>query len=345
MRFLYIGGKQEKVVHGWDQVNKRNQKVLESIADTVAYMPLDKSFISSHLFFGISNSFLKKVEKELQNNYDYVFVCQSNCGRICKYIKKIKPNQQIITFFHNVEIHYAKEYMKVAGLRASFFYLRVKLYEGMACKYSDVLITLNDRDSRLLESTYGRKAIASLPTSLEDKYTEKETDTSQEITDCIDYLFVGAAFYANIEGVQWFIDNVMHSVSGDLYIVGLNMSEDKFKNLNERIHVYGFVEDLSQYYKRARFIVSPIFHGGGMKTKTAEALMYGKRIIGTQEAFEGYEIDPLCMHLANSPFEFINYIKKYEADKAYFHDESRKLFVSKYSYSSTIETFKEALQR
>lgn len=38
-------------------------------------------------------------------------------------------------------------------------------------------------------------------------------------------------------------------------------------------------------------MVMPIFSGSGMKVKTAEALMYGKFLIGTKEAFEGYEID------------------------------------------------------
>ena len=35
----------------------------------------------------------------------------------------------------------------------------------------------------------------------------------------------------------------------------------------------------------------PIFEGSGMKLKTCEALMFGKNIIGTPEAFAGYDID------------------------------------------------------
>jgi len=37
-------------------------------------------------------------------------------------------------------------------------------------------------------------------------------------------------------------------------------------------------------------VILPIISGSGMKTKTAEALMYGKSIIGIKEAFEGYKM-------------------------------------------------------
>ena len=40
--------------------------------------------------------------------------------------------------------------------------------------------------------------------------------------------------------------------------------------------VVGEVESLAQWYHDAYFVVAPIFDGSGMKTKVAEALMYGK---------------------------------------------------------------------
>jgi len=43
------------------------------------------------------------------------------------------------------------------------------------------------------------------------------------------------------------------------------------------------------WYLGASFVIAPIFDGSGMKTKVAEALMFGKRIVGTPEAFTGYE--------------------------------------------------------
>lgn len=48
---------------------------------------------------------------------------------------------------------------------------------------------------------------------------------------------------------------------------------------------------MAEYIYNADFLIAPIFEGSGMKLKTAEALMYGKTVFGTTEAFEGYDVD------------------------------------------------------
>jgi len=335
-KILFIGDKQKEVKHGWDQVNRRNQLVLESVFGDVVYMPLGQStLISRLLYFDISNNYLQQIDKELQNGYDYVFICQSLYGRVCRFVKKNYPKVKIITFFHNVERQYAEEFLKVSSIKAIPYYLRVCKYEKMAAKYSDYCITLNERDSDLLKRIYGRKADLVLPTTLEDKFVEgkKEPQSDEEL---IDYLFVGTAFYPNIEGMQWFINNVLPRVGGKLCIVGKDMSSSIFSNLNENVSIYGFVDDLAAFYRRAKMIVSPIFHGGGMKTKTAEALMWGKLILGSKEAFEGYEINPHCMVTCNTEEDYINAINKNINNKNCFNIHAREEYLKHCSYQSSI---------
>lgn len=343
MRVLFIGGKQEEILHGWDQVNKRNQVVLESVFDVVNYIPFSIQTLGEKVYIGITRDFLSRLDSTMANNqYDYVFVCQSSCGRVCKYIKKRYPGVRIITFFHNVERVYAYQYFKVSGIKAIPYFLRAYYFEKMAVTYSDYCITLNERDSNLLESIYGKTADAIMPTSLEDRFQIRcsLTDKKDEI---IDYLFVGTAFYPNIEGVQWFIDNVLPKVKGRFTVVGKDMREDLFSNLNDRVSILGFVEDLSDYYRRARCVVSPIFHGGGMKTKTAEALMYGKYIIATKEALEGYMINNISMRECNNAKDFIEAIKENEKQLKTFYSESREVFIKHLSYSSSVEIFKDMI--
>ena len=57
---------------------------------------------------------------------------------------------------------------------------------------------------------------------------------------------------------------------------------------------------------------SPIFYGSGMKTKVAEALMHGKRIIGTNNAFAGYDNDikKIPFYVDNNYFKEFNYFKQ-----------------------------------
>lgn len=46
-----------------------------------------------------------------------------------------------------------------------------------------------------------------------------------------------------------------------------------------KVEVVGPVDGLDEWYLNARAVVAPIFDGSGMKTKIAEALMFGKRIV------------------------------------------------------------------
>ena len=123
------------------------------------------------------------------------------------------------------------------------------------------------------------------------------------------------------------------------------MSPDIFNNLSDRVEIYGFVNDLSDYYKRARIIVSPIFHGGGMKTKTAEALMYGKYIIATDEALEGYKFEQSCMAGCNTVSEFVAAINDFKDDNSQIIPSARQLFQDLYSYSSSVIVIKNLLKR
>jgi hypothetical protein len=92
-------------------------------------------------------------------------------------------------------------------------------------------------------------------------------------------------------------------------------------------------------------MVSPIFKGGGMKVKTCEALMYGKNIFGTSEAFIGYEIDyDKVGALCNTKEEFIDTINNYCSTKREkFNEYSRKCFLENYSFDATLEKFEKLL--
>lgn len=65
-----------------------------------------------------------------------------------------------------------------------------------------------------------------------------------------------------------------------------------------------------------------------MKVKTAEALMHGKTIVGTKEAFEGYETNtPGIFFECHDKNEFINAINKLLSQKHLYNADSRELFL------------------
>ena len=83
-----------------------------------------------------------------------------------------------------------------------------------------------------------------------------------------------------------------------------------------------------------------------MKVKTCESLMYGKNIIGTDEAFEGYDVDYKQVGgLCNTAQEYIDCLKRFEENpRPRFNAYSRKVYLEKYSYSSIEELFRKVLE-
>lgn len=341
MNILYIGNI-ENPHSGGGVVNEMHIKVLQEISsDNLDYIePLRNSF-EGKITFGITNIFLNQLDQKLRNKkYDYVFVSISLLGRAVKYVKTKYPQIKIITFFHNIEHHYAKEYYKTRGVRAIPFGIFARIFEKMAVKYSDFTIVLNDRDAGLMRKIYGSSPDAVSPVCVFDRFNSGTPNTQKDI----DYLFVGSAFFANIKGIQWFIDNVMPQLHGNLYIIGSGMEKVPFTNLSPRIHIYGFVKSLDEYYNRAKCVISPIFDGGGMKTKTAEALMYGKMIFGTAEAFEGYDINGLdCIILCSDAQDFIKSLNNYTYNEKSEQD-ARSLYLSKYSYQNKLRVFRSLIK-
>lgn len=341
MKLLYIGQRIKHVTSGADQVNKRNQELLAEIFDgNLTYIEISVGGVLDKLVFGVNRKMIAAVKCELDKGvYTHLFISQSLMGRVAKFVKKNYSSVVVINFFHNIEVQYAHEYIKTRGLKAIPFFLTVKYWEKIGCKYSDKFITLNERDSCLLKSIYGIESSMELPTTFDDKFDEDKANSIIQNRFPVDYLFVGVAFFANIQGIQWFIDNVMPHLNGHLHIVGKGMDKVSFKNLTTNIHIYGFVDDLDDFYYGARMVVSPIFVGGGMKTKTAEALMYGKSIVGTEEAFEGYRIDDRCMYRCSTSEDFLRVISSLQ-DRKSLNINSRDLYNKYYSTNVALGALK-----
>ena len=290
---LYVGYVVEKIASGADMVNQSNLSFLkEMFKNSLFVTNLGNPNIFEKLFF-YTGGCTKRICDDILNiietkSISIVFLSSSLLGKLAKSIKKHYPSVIIISFCHNIEIDYAKEQIKVKGIKKLPSFLSMSYNESLLVKYSNKIIVLNQRDNELLKKYYNRVANLMCPIVCEDKYDEK-SEMANSHDSQFTTLFVGTSFFANVEGIQWYINNVKPYTNDKLIIVGKGMEKYKTKWENNNIEVYGFVDDLSLYYYNADVVVLPIFHGGGMKTKTAEAFMYGKCVVGTNEAFQGYD--------------------------------------------------------
>lgn len=294
---------------------------------------------ATHGFMGGMNLKLQKELLDYIENHGItdVFVDSSLLGAFAKKVKQRFPKVRVVTFFHNIEIEYVIDALKVSkDFFHWYWYPSTKYNEQCAIDYSDIIIALNERDSNALKSKYNRAADILIPISFRDyaKHIDKNIKNEKKTA-----LFLGSYFFANIEGITWFCENVLPFIDIELYIVGASMNRlpDNIKR-EKKVKIFSDVPDLTKFFENADFMILPIFSGSGMKVKTAESLMNGKYILGTKEAFMGYEITSDCGIECNSAEDFIKAINNLNL-KYKFNDASYQLYLNKYSFDSTLKKF------
>lgn len=289
--------------------------------------------------YGYTREVKKNLSRILTNPYSLVFFNGSIMGG---YIKKFKDKKyRILCFYHNVEFLFYKDKARASKKIFDYIYINyVKYNEKLAINFSDYNLCISKRDKKQFYDIYKKNMDFVFYTAF--NVGDIKTIKEQKEKYC---LFVGSSFFANYDGVSWFIENVLPFISYKLYLIGTisNAMYEKYKS-NPKIEYLGFVDDLSSYYNAAAFVVSPIFSGSGLKTKTIEALSYGKNIIGTKEAFVDIEIDINKIGgLAETAEEFINIINSFNVlDNV--NKFALEYFIKNFSTESVKKDFLEFLQ-
>jgi len=300
------------------------------------YFFFEKVAVFKGYIDGLNKDTVGRIIEEIRtNNINQVFIDGSNFGELARALKGFAPKVKIYTFFHNVEARFFwRSFGSAPSIHAFSVFVANYFAERKSIKHSDQIICLNERDSSLLVKWHGRSADHITPLSIADKFTGEKSINNEPQRFV---LFVGGDFYANISGIQWYVDNVSDFVDMHTYIVGRGMEKFKAKlEINDKVRVIGEVNNLEQWYLNSYLVIAPIFDGSGMKTKVAEALMFGKKIIGTPEAFSGYEsIVSTAGVVCNNAQEFISAIENAGHLVTANHDSAlREVYQANYSYDA-----------
>lgn len=294
-------------------------------------------------YYGLTPSKVSQIT-ELAKRYDVVWIGRSVFGIIAKELKKQSYCGKVFVSFHNVEATYfdAKLWRHLP-----FRNVVIKCADAndrYSCKYSDIVIALSERDNSEIEKRYGRKADVIAPVVMHDTYRGCSND---EMTATTPLCTILAAFFRpNNEGIEWFVRNVYPHVDIKLRIVGKGMSQLRNKDwMPENIEIHSDVPDLRPFMEETDIMILPIFSGSGMKVKTCESLMYGRNILATNEALEGYDLDSELMGgRCNTPQEFIDSIKDFSSTpRPRFNRYCRQVFLNKYSQAALTDKFRMIL--
>lgn len=345
---------------GGGQGTEHNKKAIkaclgESAMDTYTIMPYQgprsiRFFLKriTEIFKcymgGLTQQHLEIIIGKISTSYyTDIFIDSSQLGYIAKVVRKNFPDLRIYTFFQNMEYDFiSSSVWDGKDFLHAFKIPMTKYNERCACRYSDKIIVFNSRDASRVKEVYHRDADMQIPIWLTDDYTDTPPiiPTEKGVKEA---LFIGSYFFGNTQGLKWFCKEVLPHAKIHLTIVGSGMDAfSKDIEQSNKISIYSNVPDLKPYYEKADFVVLPITTGGGMKVKTAEALKYGKFVIGTKESLEGYDVNSEIATICNTEVEFIDAINNYQR-LIKFNPPSRQLFKQKYSYDAVISSYEKIL--
>jgi glycosyltransferase involved in cell wall biosynthesis len=288
-----------------------------------------------------------------KENIDIAFIEDSVFGSLIKKIRRRCPLVQTISFYHDINAMLYPQWQKMlhprwqkkARLVGKIEYAIGMRQEKINSSFCEINIVFNQRDADIYQKTYGKapEAIIALPAPvplMDMSYMKKTSDRRGKKT----LMFVGKRYYANDIGIQWFCEQVLPSLSSNIkiQIVGRGLEYLRDELSDSRIEVIGEVESLEPYYKNADIIIAPLFHGGGMKSKTVEATSYGKVFVGTEESLFGFweEMDENIRNqtvfqcsTAEQWIETLNSLTEKVLLK--YNQKLFELFVGKFSYQAS----------
>lgn len=284
---------------------------------------------------------LYKIIKE--RKYDIIWLDSTHYGSLAKKIKKYF-NIKVITYAYDFESEYMKMYCNPKLLHPNYYLKmhRVKQNERDALLCSDKFLCISDRDRESYVKKYNHDVDLVLPVTFSDIYDEKKIIINEKPF----LLFVGSYFMPNIEGITWFGINVAPKIDIDVKVVGKGMEKIDSSKFPNNIKIIGAVNDLSIYYKSALAVIMPIFAGSGMKVKTAEAMMYGKTIIASNEALIGYSVENILdIYRSNTVKEFVNVILEVKIKNSYFSESVRSYYLEKCETNKFTQQLRDMLNR
>lgn len=165
-------------------------------------------------------------------------------------------------------------------------------------------------------------------------------------------IFVGSFnYYPNLDGVQYFVDQVMPEVlkrcpDAIFRMVGRQPDARVMALHNPpSLIVTGQVDDLMPCYRAAQVCVIPLRSGGGTRLKILEAMAYGRPVVSTTIGAEGIDVEHnRNILIADSPAEMAEAVCRILKDPALARnlaEEGRRLVESRYAWKSIADSMYE----
>ena len=312
--------------------------------------PMQK--VWSLLHFQFDRKYISWKKKAIDfSRYDYIFIEFTKLDYVLRDILKSGYKGKILVRAHNVE----KDYLRISYESDKNFVNFIKHVlsgrrEGYMVHHADAVLAITETDKNRLIELYGspEEKIVICPVGVNEPKYDKSFDG--KIGEKLNCLITGSLWFGpNADATAWFITNVFPQVKNicNLTVAGFKPN-DTVKQLcfQQGVNLIDSPESMQPYFEQADMVLAPIFEGGGMKVKIAEAMSYGLPVVTTPHGAIGYDmVDKENVLIANTAEGFSEAINLYyQLDinaRINFLNSEWQLYCGKYS----LEAVKQLLQR
>ncbi len=267
------------------KVNKEKAfQALQPYCRSINFFDLSKFSILFNVLLAFFNG------KPLQSGY---FFSSRAKNRINKIISEAKPDHifcqlvRVAEYVKNQNIPKTLDYQDVfsKGVErriqpASFYlkpllkleYKRLLKYENKIFDYFDNKTIISEPDRELIPHPEKDKIVIVMNGVDTDFF--KPIDRKKEY----DIVFTGNMGYPpNVNGVEFLVKQILPIVRRNkpeikVLIAGANPDRKVIAVKSKNIHVTGWVEDIREYYAKARIFIAPMQIGTGLQNKLLEAM-------------------------------------------------------------------------
>lgn len=192
---------------------------------------------------------------------------------------------------------------------------RLKKYEQSSLKFYDAVAAITKEDADWFKGQKINIPVEVIPFGIDISKLNQKKEVETEV---LSVFHIGAMdWQPNIEGVNWFLNNVWGEINKihpdlKLYLAGRKMPVDLMKINKPNVIVEGEVENAYSFIQSKGLMIAPLLAGGGMRVKIIEGMALGKVIVTTSVGAEGINYkNGENIIIANTSSEFVSVISRY----------------------------------
>lgn len=148
---------------------------------------------------------------------------------------------------------------------------------------ADVIVAIQDEEAAYVRAKTGGHPVVCAPIAIDAARKAHPGEPGN-------LLFVGTKTAPNVDGLNWFLENVWPLIVAKAPDTRLRIAGSISRMLGavpKNVSVLGVVPDLQPFYETCGVVISPLLAGSGLKIKLIEALAHGKAIVATSPTVQG----------------------------------------------------------